>query len=51
MGRYKFARLELQIINGELLSRLPSFRLDPERPVTFHAGNILAVDTLPLRWD
>jgi cytochrome P450 len=45
------ARLELQVLYGELLKRLPSFRLDPDRPATFHAGNIIAMDALPLRWD
>jgi cytochrome P450 len=45
------ARLELQVLYGRLLERLPPFRLDPERPARFHAGNIIAVDSLPLRWD
>jgi cytochrome P450 len=45
------ARLELQVLYTELLARLPSFRLDPDKPVTFHAGNIIAMDSLPLRWD
>jgi cytochrome P450 len=45
------ARLELQVLYTEVLSRLPAFRLDPDRPVTFHAGNIIAIDALPLRWD
>ncbi|CAN7548175.1 cytochrome P450 [Phenylobacterium sp. LjRoot225] len=45
------ARLELQVLYTELLTRLPTFRLDPDKPVTFHAGNIIAMDSLPLRWD
>ncbi len=45
------ARLELQVLYGRLLERLPPFRLDPDRPARFHAGNIIAVDSLPLRWD
>jgi cytochrome P450 len=45
------ARLELQLLYGELLQRLPVFRLDPERPVIYRAGNILAVESLPIRWD
>jgi cytochrome P450 len=45
------ARLELQVLYAELLRRLPSFRLDPDQPVAYHAGNILAVDALPIRWD
>ncbi len=45
------ARLELQILYTRMLERLPTFRLDPEKPVKFHAGNIIAFDSLPLRWD
>jgi cytochrome P450 len=45
------ARLELQVLYTELLKRLPTFRLDADKPVTFHAGNIIAMDSLPLRWD
>lgn len=45
------ARLELQVLYAEILSRLPPFRLDPDRPVTFHAGNIIAINSLPIRWD
>lgn len=45
------ARLELEVLYAEVLSRLPPFRLDPNKPVKFHAGNIIAVDSLPIRWD
>jgi cytochrome P450 len=45
------ARLELQVLYAELLQRLPTFRLDPDDPVRFHAGNIIAMDALPIRWD
>lgn len=45
------ARVELQVIYTQVLSRLPRFRLDPDRPVKFHAGNIIAFDSLPIRWD
>jgi hypothetical protein len=34
-----------------MLARLPTFRLDDSKPVKFHAGNIIAIDSLPLRWD
>jgi cytochrome P450 len=44
------ARVELQVIYEQMLSRLPEFRLDESKPVTFHAGNIIAIDSLPLRW-
>jgi cytochrome P450 len=45
------ARLELQLLYAELLQRLPEFRLDPDRPAVFRAGNVLAVESLPIRWD
>jgi cytochrome P450 len=45
------ARVELEVLYTEVLFRLPPFRLDPDRPVKFHAGNIIAIDSLPIRWD
>jgi cytochrome P450 len=45
------ARLELQLLYAELLARLPPFRLDPDQPVVYRAGNVLAVESLPIRWD
>ena len=45
------ARVELQVLYQQVLARLPKFRLDPGKPATFHAGNIIALDSLPIRWD
>ena len=45
------ARLELQIFFEELLARLPRFRLDPDRPATFHGGLVIGVDTLDILWN
>jgi cytochrome P450 len=45
------ARVELQVLYQQILTRLPSFRLDPDKAATFHAGNIIAMDSLPIRWD
>ncbi|MEZ5743685.1 MAG: cytochrome P450 [Sphingomonadaceae bacterium] len=45
------ARVELQVLYQQMLATLPTWRLDPERPATFHSGNIIAFDTLPIRWD
>ena len=45
------ARVELQVLYQQILKRLPEFRLDPDRPATFHSGNIIAMDSLPIRWD
>jgi cytochrome P450 len=45
------ARLELQLLYAELLQRLPTFRLDPDKPPVFRAGNILAIESLGIRWD
>lgn len=45
------ARIELQVIYEQMLTRLSTFRLDPDKPSKFRGGNILAIDSLPLRWD
>lgn len=45
------ARVEPQVLYEEVLGILTQFRLDPGKPVRFHGGNILAIDSLPLRWD
>ena len=45
------ARVELQVLYQQLLKRLPRWRLDPDAPATFHSGNIIAMDALPIRWD
>ncbi len=44
------ARIELQTLYEEVLSRLPTFRLDPARPVRYHGGNVMGPDTLHLVW-
>jgi cytochrome P450 len=44
------ARVELQILYEELLSRLPPFRLDPEKSPTFHGGHVIGLDSLDLVW-
>lgn len=45
------ARVELQVIYEQMLARLPEFHVDESKPEKFHAGNIIAIDSLPLRWD
>jgi cytochrome P450 len=45
------ARLELRVLYEQILKRLPNFRLDPEKTTTYRAGNIIAIDSLPIRWD
>src|SRR5581483_7011990 len=45
------ARIELQVLYAQMLARLPPFRLDPDHPVVFRGGHIIAVDSLPIRWD
>ncbi|MEO6716185.1 MAG: cytochrome P450 [Novosphingobium sp.] len=45
------ARVELQVLYHQILKRLPPFRLDPDKPATFHSGNIIAMDSLAIRWD
>jgi cytochrome P450 len=45
------ARVELQTVCEQMLSRLPSFRIDPTKPLKFHGGHVTGVDSLPLAWD
>jgi cytochrome P450 len=45
------ARVELQIVYEQMLARLPTFRLDERKAAKFRAGNIIAIDSLPIRWD
>lgn len=45
------ARVELQIAYEVMLARLPTFRLDPANPATFHCGHVVGLDTLHLVWD
>jgi cytochrome P450 len=44
------ARLELDTIYEVMLSRLPTFRIDPDRPPVYHGGIIAGVSELNLLW-
>ncbi len=45
------ARLELQIVYEELLARIPEFRLDQGKPMTYHGGHVVGPDAVWLRWN
>jgi cytochrome P450 len=45
------ARLELRVMYETLLRKLPEFRLDPDRPPTFHGSIIAGPSTLNLVWN
>lgn len=45
------ARIEMRILYEEWLKRVPPFRLDPDRPPTFHGGHVLGCDSLHLLWE
>jgi cytochrome P450 len=45
------ARLELDTFYDVMLSRLPTFRLDPDNPPVYHGGLIAGVSSLNLLWD
>lgn len=45
------ARVELQVLYQQMLEKLPTWRLDSDSPAMFHAGNIIAFDSLPIRWN
>ena len=45
------ARMEVAIFIEEWLKRIPDFRVDPERPAVTHAGPVIGMRQLGLRWD
>lgn len=45
------ARIELQVLYEEMLSRLPEFRIDPDKPPVFHGGTVFGLEELWIRWD
>ena len=49
-GRH-LARIEIVVLLEEVLKRMGTFRLDPEREVTMRGGSVLSIGTLPLVWD
>lgn len=44
------ARIELNILYEEMLSRLPTFKIDPDKPVRFHGGPVWGPEKLHLVW-
>lgn len=45
------ARIELQTLYEEMLARLPTFRLDPDRPVRYRCGPVTGPRELHIVWD
>ena len=45
------ARIELQTLYEEMLARLPTFRLDPDKPVRYKCNPVLGPKQVHLRWD
>jgi len=45
------ARVELQVLYTQMLAKLPTFRLDADKAIKYHAGNVIAIDSLHIRWD
>ena len=45
------ARIELNILYEEMLSRLPEFRIDPDNPTYYHGGFVWGPEKLHLVWD
>lgn len=45
------ARQEMAIALEEWHRRIPSYRLDPDRPAIEHGGGVYGLDSLPLVWD
>jgi len=44
------ARLELRIALTEFHKAIPDYEPDPAAEITFHAGGVMGMDKLPLRW-
>jgi cytochrome P450 len=44
------ARLELKVLYQEWLAKVPAFKLDEKNPPKLHAGHVMGVDSLPLKW-
>jgi cytochrome P450 len=45
------ARLELEIAVRLWHERIPEYRIDPGVPIDEHAGGLVGLNNLPLRWD
>ena len=45
------ARLELQVIYEEMVTRLPEFKVDESKPIRFLGGNVIGIDEMHLHWD
>jgi len=45
------ARIELQTLYEEMLARLPTFRLDPEKPVRYRCGPVIGPRSVHILWD
>jgi cytochrome P450 len=45
------ARIEMQTLYEEMVNRLPSFRLDPDKPVRYRCGPVTGPRELHLLWD
>jgi hypothetical protein len=41
----------LQTLYEEMLARLPAFRLDPDKPVTYRCGPVIGPRAVNIRWD
>lgn len=45
------ARVEIQVLYEEMLSRLPEFRLDPDNRPVMHGGHVMGVESMHLVWE
>ena len=45
------ARIELNILYEEMLSRLPEFRIAEGKPLYYHGGNVWGLEELHLAWN
>ncbi len=45
------ARMEITVFLEQWLSRMPEFRLDPDKPVRMRGGNVGTCTDVPLIWN
>ena len=50
VGRH-LARIEIVALLEEVMKRLPTFRLDPDKMVPMRGGSVWSIPELPLVWD
>ena len=56
VGRHRcigshLARVELKVFFQEWLGRIPTFHVDTSQPIRMHAGHVMSVESMHIKWD